>query len=292
MSDGYRNGAFALGLVTGIGLVLNLILWLGYLAQDKVTPQDAENQSDQNDGETSFWWWRWTGDLVSSSDTLAQWIMAAVTIVATVVLLLTLRSANKTNAAAVIATEATLEANEIMRREQRPWLKISVGLDGGLRKKDDEVRAAIIVIIENIGPMPAVYSKLLSVEILCELEVFKSKDAGGVDKAIEQSQRRLNSETFGRSIIFPREVKKSRHSISVPPLNDSPDKRYSKPLVLVACPYMSVAGGDLYHTAIYRCIVRGTEDNHVSALMIDFDNLEETNKNIGIANSIIADRIK
>jgi hypothetical protein len=60
--------------------------------------------------------------LIAAEDTLAQWIMAFFTIFATVILMLTLRSANMTNKAAVEASRAATEANRIMREERRPWL--------------------------------------------------------------------------------------------------------------------------------------------------------------------------
>lgn len=121
MSDSYRNRAFALGLVVGSGIVLNLFLWLDYAARSEVEGQSSTGQGNQY-SEVGRYWDGIFGTFVSPSDTLAQWIMAFFTIAATAVLILTLRSANKTNIAAVKASEAALEANQIMRDDQRPWL--------------------------------------------------------------------------------------------------------------------------------------------------------------------------
>lgn len=119
----WRNG-FAVGLTLGIfstALVLLVGENLNDLAKCIAQTEHCESTQTQKDGKEPEWW-NWTRRLVAAEDTLAQWIMAFFTIAATAVLLLTLRSANKTNAAAVKASQAALEANQIMRSEQRPWL--------------------------------------------------------------------------------------------------------------------------------------------------------------------------
>lgn len=123
MSNGYRNGAFALGLVAGIGLALNLFLWLDYLAKDEIN-SNAEAGQDPQYSEIGGYWDGLIGTFISPSDTLAQWVMAFFTLTATVVLVFTLRAANRTNVAAVQAAEAANRTNQIMRDEQRPWVTI------------------------------------------------------------------------------------------------------------------------------------------------------------------------
>ncbi|UXX81622.1 hypothetical protein [Roseovarius pelagicus] len=125
MSNGYRNGAFALGLVVGIGIALNLFLWLDYGARHEVEAQSGAGQNTQY-SEVGRYWDGFIGVYVSPSDTLAQWVMAFFAIAATGVLILTLWSANKTNIAAVKASKAALEANQIMREGQRPWATVTV----------------------------------------------------------------------------------------------------------------------------------------------------------------------
>lgn len=160
MSDGYRNRAFALGLVVGGGIALNLFLWLDYRARREIEG-DPKAQHDSEYSQVGSAWDGLIGTFVSPSDTLAQWVMAFFTIAATGVLILTLRSANKTNLAAVQASTAALEANVIMRHEQRPWLVMrmvyaeympSVSING------DAAEAAIRLDIsfENCGRTPAV----------------------------------------------------------------------------------------------------------------------------------------
>lgn len=121
MSKGYRDGAFALGLVVGGGIALNLFLWLDYRARNKIHNHSGGSQDAQY-SEVGGYWDGFVGTFISPSDTLAQWIMAFFTIAATGVLVLTLRSANKTNIAAVNASKAALEANDILRAEQRSWV--------------------------------------------------------------------------------------------------------------------------------------------------------------------------
>lgn len=154
MSDGYRNGAFALGLAVGGGLAINLFLWFDY-QQRKVCESDSENCQQQDYSEVGRYWDGLFGTFVSPSDTLAQWIMALFTIAATGVLILTLRSANRTNKAAVSASEAALKANEIMRAEQRPWVKIELALIDHVTFDGEAVRVAVRWKITNIGSYPA-----------------------------------------------------------------------------------------------------------------------------------------
>lgn len=121
-SSDWRNG-FTLGLGAGVCVTLILIVFeefLHYFAECVTNGECEKYASAYKREEVPDWWgWDWTGHLVTSDDTLAQWVMAIFTIVAAFVLWLTLRSANKTNIAA-------LEANEILRREQRPWINAKV----------------------------------------------------------------------------------------------------------------------------------------------------------------------
>lgn len=102
MSDGYRNGAFALGIVVGGGITLNLFLWLDYRAHHANEAKTGTGYNQHYSEIGRYWDWL-LGTFVSPSDTLAQWIMAIFTIAATIVLLFTLRSANNTNKAAIAA---------------------------------------------------------------------------------------------------------------------------------------------------------------------------------------------
>nr|WP_309502925.1 hypothetical protein [uncultured Roseovarius sp.] len=123
----WRNG-FAVGLTVGITSVVALIVWgkplydfAKCVGNGKCDGYAAKYEAED---VPESWWWYWSGDLVSSSDSLAQWIMALLTIAAVFLLWRTLVQTNKTNAAAIKAAEAALDANEIMRTEQRPWVTL------------------------------------------------------------------------------------------------------------------------------------------------------------------------
>lgn len=161
MSNGYKNGAFALGLVTGGGIVLNLFLWLDYLARNEIKTKPNTSQETPN-SEIGRYWDGLLGTFVSPSDTLAQWVMAVFTIAATVVLVLTLRSANKTNRAAVDAATAAIDANEVMRYDQRPWLFVQSVTNDTISAEVANGPVSMIVfkfsgtyIIRNSGKTPA-----------------------------------------------------------------------------------------------------------------------------------------
>ncbi|MEJ6398589.1 hypothetical protein [Yoonia sp. 208BN28-4] len=89
MSKGYRDGAFALGIVVGCGIAFNLFLWLDYRAKYK-GDQPANGNGDTSSSEIGNYWDRLIGTFVSPSDTLAQWIMAAFTIAVVVLVWRTL----------------------------------------------------------------------------------------------------------------------------------------------------------------------------------------------------------
>lgn len=89
MSNGYRDGAFALGLVVGGGLALNLFLWLDYKAKYE-GDQPTSGDSGANSSEIGGFWDQLIGTFVSPSDTLAQWIMAIFTVAVVVLVWKTL----------------------------------------------------------------------------------------------------------------------------------------------------------------------------------------------------------
>ena len=62
-------------------------------------------------------------------DTLAQWLMTILSAVGVLMLWRTLELTRRANEAAVEAATAALQANEIMRSEQRPWVTFAMGRD-------------------------------------------------------------------------------------------------------------------------------------------------------------------
>ncbi|SNR76480.1 hypothetical protein SAMN06265370_12169 [Puniceibacterium sediminis] len=128
MFKGYRDGTFAIGLTVGICLAILLPLLVSHGQQDVAYLPDAVDQSVNKpsqcgDGNEPVWG-PWFGLCFGLHDSIAQWLMMAFTIIAAGLLYGTLLQANRTNIAAIKAADAAIEANLIMRHEQRPWITL------------------------------------------------------------------------------------------------------------------------------------------------------------------------
>jgi hypothetical protein len=96
MSEGYRNGAFALGLITGGGIVLNLFLWCAYHSNNarESVSQDPENPQNYQNVVGSWDWFFNT--FIDPQDTIAQWGMALLSLAAVYLLWETLKASRRT----------------------------------------------------------------------------------------------------------------------------------------------------------------------------------------------------
>ncbi|WP_417733606.1 hypothetical protein [Roseovarius sp.] len=257
MSNSYRNGAFALGLVVGGGLTLNLLLWLDYRARNEIESESRTSQ-DTKYSEIGNYWDGLVGTFISPSDTLAQWIMAFFTIAATIVLVFTLRSANKTNIAAVESSKAALEANKIMQAEQRPW--VTINFKGNYRIHRGKVNAWIKCEPKNVGKSPALDCSLLVSTSDCSAEIYNIRDAiiAGGDLSRWKNNGRI---IFPGSSVYgsPRSSFGSAGNSVAFPLNDTPPDN----LLDVCCLaiYRSTDDGDWLYTI-----------QNVSVLTVDGDN--------------------
>jgi hypothetical protein len=123
----WRNG-FASGLIVGTFLAILLTIFVLYGHQDTTQLAHAAHHGsdvlNQCGNKNQPVWGPWFGMCFGLYDSIAQWLMMALTITATIVLILTLKSANETNKAAINTANAALEANDIMRQEQRPWVTL------------------------------------------------------------------------------------------------------------------------------------------------------------------------
>lgn len=200
----WRNG-FAVGLTAGVSGATLLILFgqAIYDLVDCVSRSECDRYAAKHKVEDlpSSWWWRWTGDLVSSSDTLAQWIMALLTIAAVVLLWRTLSQTNKTNQAAIIAANAALDANAIIKQEQRPWVTLErdlfcefqdLGYGGHITWNFD---------LQNRGKGPAY-------DIRMDFEIMKRRHWQGMRQQVSAYRDRLLSQSrVGRTaVLFPGET--------------------------------------------------------------------------------------
>ena len=108
--------------------------------------------------------------------------MTVLTVFAIILLYLTLRAANKTNESAITAANAALEANKIMRAEQRPWLNVAVGKIVDYRFVQQpwhdypkSLHLHVPVAIRNSGKTPA-HNVFLTVEAYNIPEAYEAKE--------------------------------------------------------------------------------------------------------------------
>jgi len=151
MSDGYRNGAFALGLTIGASVVLLLFLF-GQKVYDMAKcyqTQECERSATKYEGQDfpSSWWWDWTGRLVTSDDTFAQWIMSFFTIAA---VLLVWRTLVATQEMVRDTKKMALDTREIGEAQVRAYCSVS---NASCRVSDSS--AKISFTITNSGQSPA-----------------------------------------------------------------------------------------------------------------------------------------
>jgi len=138
----WGNG-FASGLIVGIGLAILAGIYFSpieYASQSVgqvgYTQGNADSTKEQDHGESEGIWWRWNGPLISSSDTLAQWIVAALTFGAIIVtgvgvyyVRRTLIQADETNKAAVSAAVAANNANAIAEKMGQAQVRAYLTID-------------------------------------------------------------------------------------------------------------------------------------------------------------------
>lgn len=160
MLKGNRKPDFALGLILGaLCVVIIVSILLSSPAQEVFSNSDNYIQSGSSNSPRNYnWdkpvWGPWHGLWFERSDTVAQWLMMVFTIAATGVLILTLRSANKTNAAALKASGAALDANRIMIESNRPWVRHDFKLLG-FYQDEKGFFLKFDAFCENIGEAPA-----------------------------------------------------------------------------------------------------------------------------------------
>ena len=144
MSKGYRDGTFGFGLAVGAFGLLAVFVAVHFFYQEiSASPNSVHSTAHTGDqcgeGDKPVWGPYW-GICFVLSDTIAQWIMMAFTVIAAGLLYGTLRQANKTNVAAINAANAAGNANEIARsnfeRSNRAWLYVRLGGDGEIIDSD------------------------------------------------------------------------------------------------------------------------------------------------------------
>lgn len=153
MSKRFTDGYFALGLTIGSSVVLFAFLFgqnVYDLAKCYHTAQ-CERSAAKYEGKDfpSSWWWDWTGSLVTSHDTLAQWIMSFFTIAA---VLLVWRTLLATHEMVEDTKRMTRDAREIGEAQVRAYI-------GCTHCRVHNIRAGqpifLQMTIKNAGQSPA-----------------------------------------------------------------------------------------------------------------------------------------
>ena len=152
-----RRTAFAIGLVSGVGLSAAFLVWsfpgFRYPTYQEERYRHATNRQTGEPNPVvrpSFW-----ETYTIPADTYAQWLMATLSIVATVVsawAVFLVRNSLDLNRR---ATEAAVAANEQSRKlfeiENRPRIKIVGFGRGGYEEEDGRYVAFLIIKVRNVG---------------------------------------------------------------------------------------------------------------------------------------------
>lgn len=122
MSNSYKNGAFALGVVVGGGITLNLVLWSAYPPIDKITDPTAINGNSEAHPTIQFWDWL-INTFITPSDSIAQWAMAALSLAAVFLLWWTLQASRAT---LKVSQDMANETTRIGEAQVKPYLGFDV----------------------------------------------------------------------------------------------------------------------------------------------------------------------
>ena len=182
---------------------------------------------------------------------------------------------------------------EIMRKEQRPWLKIEFGVEGNLYERNGEIRGKILFEIKNIGTSPAILSNFLVTEVVCESGVMVNRASLDIDRKISREEEVISRNDFMRRVIFPNDSFRVLNDVTIPRHTVFPDKEWCQPLVILPCVYCASEGGDFFHTVVYRRMARVSADGNISAKMISRTDLTQGGDRLALIEShVISDKIK
>lgn len=158
----WRNG-FAVGITVGLFVTAFVFLFGHALYDWAKCEQTAEcyRHAAKYDGKDfpSSWWWKWTGNLVSSSDTLANWIIALFTIAVT---LLVWRTLVATQDMASQTRELIAAEGRAIELEYRPIITVDRLEIKDWKARPGHIRHLAGFVIVNQGRTPA---RIVSTEI-------------------------------------------------------------------------------------------------------------------------------
>jgi hypothetical protein len=113
--------------------------------------RQGDRSNEQHDSEGGGAWWHWDGGLVSSRDTLAQWIMTVFTVVAAALLFGTLRIARDT----LLATQDMARDTSRIGEAQVRAYPVIRAVEAHMRVHEDGVSWQLEVTVRNTGQSPA-----------------------------------------------------------------------------------------------------------------------------------------
>lgn len=270
MSDSHRRDR---GALVALGLALAAIVcvaWLGQPSDQQITAphtQGAEYPKEHYGPAEGRWWPEF-----SARDTYAQWIMAGLALVATgasiwAVLLLrdTLAATRQGTSAAADAAQQAIEANRIMRDEQRPWIRITPRLPNGVRIVGDALQIDIVPVFANIGARPAYDVWIEAKAALPGEGVLGNVTAQFLQFWTDVNNRRVREPYPNGQIVFPNEPGGGMmfaQQIAGQDLNGAnlaDPETALLPHVFVCCVYRLVVNGPLHVTARSYMLSRADE---------------------------------
>ncbi len=205
MSNGYRNGAFALGLVVGGGAVLNLFLWSAYYA-NKAGQSVSENPENPDYNQDVMWSWTGVNTFINPYDTIAQWGMALLSLAAVYLLWETLKASRMTlNVTRDMARDTQLMTAETVRigkAQTRAYITIE-----SCQAVLDPATSAFgfSFEIKNSGNSPA---QSASLQINFSLIKFGTKGVDGTETIPAKTIAANSTETVGIMFHTEEDVKR------------------------------------------------------------------------------------
>jgi hypothetical protein len=172
MLRGNRGAFFAIGLVAGVALAFLFLVWSFPGFRDPAYQQERYGYAQNPEtGENhpvirpSFW-----ETYTSPTDTYAQWLMAAFSVLATGVSIWAVRLLRETLEATRDAVRSADDAVQVTQKafeaDQRPWIDVSIKADSGIYFDDSGLHLTVIITLENVGKSPAIYTHVAALGMI------------------------------------------------------------------------------------------------------------------------------
>ena len=103
----------------------------------------------------------------------------------------------------------------------------------------------------------------------------------------------MKKKDLGHRIIFPNDSFTQRCNTTIPKHSAFPDSQSSQPLVIFACAYRPTEGDEIFHTVVFRQMVRVNKEGNVAPQMISRSDLTHGGDSVGLMQSyLISDKVK